>query len=107
MKDVFMEKNSQNDTPYAVKNGARSTVLVVEDDAGLNHLICLTLEREGFKTRRVITGAEAIAAARAAPDAVMILDYRLPDMNAMQVITRFREEKIEIPIIITTGYGDE
>ena len=102
-----MEENIQNNKPVSTLNQNLPTVLVVEDDIALNRLIRITLEREGFKTNGFINGAEALSAARIIRDAIMVLDYRLPDMDAKQIITALREEKIETPIIITTGNGDE
>ena len=54
-----------------------------------------------------MNGADALLAARTLPGAIILLDYRLPDMNAHQIMTTLREEKIETPVIITTGNGDE
>jgi PAS domain S-box-containing protein len=102
-----MEKNSQENIPVAATNGPLPTVLIVEDDVALNRLIRITLEREGFKTHQAINGAQALSAARTIQDAIILLDYCLPDMNANQIMTTLREEKIETPIIITTGNGDE
>jgi PAS domain S-box-containing protein len=102
-----MEKNSQENIPVAATNGPLPTVLIVEDDVSLNRLISITLEREGFKTNQAMNGADALLAARTLPGAIILLDYRLPDMNAHQIMTTLREEKIETPVIITTGNGDE
>ena len=102
-----MEKNTQENKPVAVMNQNVPTVLVVEDDIGLNHLIRKTLEREGFKTHQALNGAEAIAAVVVLHDTVVLLDYFLPDMTGKQIIMALREKKIEMPLIIMTGRGDE
>ena len=94
-------------TPNSATNEPLPTVLIVEDDVSLNRLISITLEREGFKTNQAMNGADALLAARTLPGAIILLDYRLPDMNAHQIMTTLREEKIETPVIITTGNGDE
>jgi CheY-like chemotaxis protein len=51
-----MERNTQENKPGSALNENLPTVLVVEDDEGTNHLICKTLEREGFKTARALNG---------------------------------------------------
>ena len=102
-----MEKNIQNNKPASTPNNNLPTVLIVEDDVALNRLMRMTLEREGFKTNAVINGAEALSAARTTDEAIILLDYRLPDMNAKQVISALKEERINAPVIITTGNGDE
>jgi two-component system, cell cycle sensor histidine kinase and response regulator CckA len=83
------------------------TVLIVEDDVGLNHLIRRTIEREGFKTHQAFTGAEALAAAVARPDTLILMDYLLPDMTGKQLVKAFQEKKIELPLIVMSGHGDE
>ena len=92
-----MEKNSQENIPVAATNGPLPTVLIVEDDVALNRLVRITLEREGFKTHQAINGAQALSAARTIQDAIILLDYCLPDMNANQIMTTLREEKVERP----------
>ncbi|MGA8179146.1 MAG: response regulator, partial [Desulfobacterales bacterium] len=40
------------------------------------------------------------------PD-VVIADYFLPGMNGIEFLESLNQEKIEIPVIIITGQGDE
>ena len=74
----------------------KKTVLVVEDDVGLNRLIRKVLAREGYQTEQALTGADAIANMVKDPDKVLLLDYILPDMNGEQVIRALREENLDI-----------
>jgi len=42
------------------------------------------------------------------PYHVMLLDYRLPGMNALELLKELRQvHKVDIPIIMITGHGDE
>ncbi len=99
------------------------TILIVEDDTGLNRLIQRTLERAGFRTRQALNGAEAISIigkeSNLVPDSnrgiVVLLDYRLPDMTGKEVIETITKQKQglslapieDVPFIIMTGHGDE
>ena len=38
---------------------------------------------------------------------LLLLDYRLPGMNALEVVKEINQAGINIPIILTTGHGDE
>jgi two-component system, cell cycle sensor histidine kinase and response regulator CckA len=102
-----MEKISQENIPDSTLNENAPTVLVVEDDVGLNRLTCKILEREGIKTHHALNGNDAISAARTLRDGIILLDYCLPDMNGQQMIIALREEKIGTPVIVMTGHGDE
>ncbi len=83
------------------------TILVVEDDKGLNRLIQKTLQQAGFITHGVLNGNEAIAAASNNKDVIMLLDYKLPDRTGKEVIETLKEKECSVPFIIVTGHGDE
>jgi DNA-binding response OmpR family regulator len=93
--------------PAAGKDPLARTIVVVEDDAGLNFLICKKLEREGFTTASAMSGAQALALAAEAPRALLLLDYKLPDVTAQLVVETLRGRGIFTPFIMMTGYGDE
>ncbi len=80
-----------------------SSILIVEDDAGVAELVRERLEALGCDCRSAGTGAEAIAAARGGGFDLLVLDYSLPDMRADELI---RSEGLP-PFLITTGRGDE
>lgn len=82
-------------------------ILIVEDDEGLNNLIQKTLHREGLVTEDVLNGKGAVSRILQNPHVLMLLDYSLPDMNGVQVITELKEKSCEIPFIVITGQGNE
>ena len=87
--------------------GQSFTILVAEDDVGLNRLIQKSLQREGFRTEGVTSGSDVIARLSENSDIILLLDYMLSDMNGMQVITALAEKGLKVPFIIITGQGDE
>ncbi|MCK5213103.1 MAG: response regulator, partial [Dehalococcoidia bacterium] len=91
----------------AEETDLRPVVLVVEDDEGLLGLVGKRLERSGFRVVGALTGMEAAASAESSPPALMLLDYRLPDMTASDVVEAFAAGSRRVPFIITTGRGDE
>jgi DNA-binding response OmpR family regulator len=79
-------------------------ILVVEDDDSISIPLVEGLEREGFATRRVGTGGDAVALA---PEAhLVLLDLGLPDLDGGEVCRRIRERS-EVPIIVVTAREDE
>ncbi|MDH4028561.1 MAG: response regulator, partial [Nitrospirota bacterium] len=89
------------------KDGPIASILVVEDDKGLNRLLQNVLKQDGFITDGVLTGAEALSRASDNPDTVLLLDYMLPDITGKEIVTILDEKKIKAPFIIMTGQGDE
>ena len=84
-----------------------STVLVVEDDEGLSRLIKKSLETIGVNVKAVLSGAEAIDFIVNHSPLITLLDYRLPDMTASQIVQDLKGRKIDFQFIVMTGHGDE
>ena len=82
-------------------------VLYIEDDEGLAYLLKRRLERENFSVEIAMTGQEGIDRYRAGGFDVMILDYHLPDMDALQILNHLDGKDLYIPVIILTALGDE
>jgi signal transduction histidine kinase len=86
-----------------IQSYATPIILVIEDDLGLTELIREEIGLRGWNFLHAATGREALAIlAEERPDLV-ILDYTLPDMTALQLL----EQADLPPFIVTTGSGDE
>ncbi|HZS95031.1 MAG TPA: response regulator transcription factor, partial [Chloroflexota bacterium] len=86
---------------------AKGEVLIVDDEPGIRRLIALYLEREGFATSAVGSGAEALEAVAARQPALVILDIMLPDVDGWDVCREIRRTS-DVPIIMLTAReGDE
>ena len=87
----------------------KKTVLLVEDEAPLRHVLRDLLEREGFT---VVEAADGVAALdevdRSAPD-VLVLDLNLPRLDGYGVLShlRARPSTAKLPVIVLTAKGDE
>ena len=84
-------------------------ILIVDDEKDIADLISYNLEREGFRTRIVLDGNEALAAVRSfAPD-LMVLDLMLPGVGGLDICKRIRAnpETSSLPIIMLTAKADE
>ena len=78
-------------------------VLIVEDDDAIAEPLVKGLEREGFATTRVATGADALEVDDAD---IVLLDLGLPDIDGYEVCRRLRSRS-DVPIIVVTARGDE
>ncbi len=81
-------------------NGAR--VLVVEDDADARAVLCASLERSGYAVVDAANGAEAVATARRAAPAAVILDLVLPDISGYDVLRILKNspETASVPVVV-------
>lgn len=81
--------------------------MIVDDDRGLLRLAARALEREGFAVATATGGAEAIAWLKASQADLLLLDLKLEDCDARQVIGELSDLKRLPPFLIMTGQGDE
>jgi DNA-binding NtrC family response regulator len=87
--------------------GERLAVVVVEDDPGYLNALVRTVEREipDLDMIETSTGVDGLLEiGRVQPDLV-VLDYALPDLNAVQVVERLVDttKRLTAPVIIITG----
>ena len=92
---------------YYTKLATPASILVVEDNKELNQLIQKTLRREGFQTAGVFNGADTIKWLAKNNNAIVILDYKLPDMTGNELVPVLTKENRDIPFVVITGHGDE
>ncbi|HET7682529.1 MAG TPA: MtrAB system response regulator MtrA [Marmoricola sp.] len=83
----------------------RARVLVVDDDAALSEMLALVLHNEGFHTRVVARGDEAMAAFRDYRPDLVLLDLMLPGIDGIDVCRRLRAES-GVPIVMLTAKSD-
>jgi excisionase family DNA binding protein len=82
------------------------TVLVVDDDTGLQSMFKLFLKKQGFSRIVVGTGKEALAALEKQKFELCFLDLQLPDTTGDEVYKAAKEIQPAMPIVIITGYPD-
>lgn len=83
-------------------------ILIVEDDPGTGELEAQRLGPLGLEIRRSSTPDETVGLLKSARPELVVLDYSLPGMNALQLIARLKEEAVPAPpFILVTGRGDE
>ncbi len=88
--------------------GARSTVLVVEDEPEVLSALALSLEAHGYE---VATAGDGVAAlevfeARADEIACVVLDVMMPRMGGRECLARLREQRPDLPVILISGFAE-
>lgn len=85
----------------------KAMIYVVDDDSDFLGSLQFLLETDGFAVRTFKSGA-ALLGDKASDDAdCFIIDYKMPNMNGLDLIKRLRSKHISAPIILITGYPDE
>ena len=78
-------------------------ILLVEDDLALAKSLVTALGREGFITKHVATGAEALTSAGIDPPELVILDLGLPDMDGLDVLRAMNRGERPLPVLVLTA----
>jgi len=82
-------------------------LLVADDDEGLLFLMIDALRREGWEVEGFASGKEAIEWFGNHTADLLLLDLKLADLGALQLVDCLRERGRHLPFIIVTGHGDE
>ncbi len=77
-------------------------ILVVEDDADINRLLCTILEGAGYSCRAAFSGSEAMLWAEKYDYDLVLLDLMLPGLTGEEFIARIRAGKT-MPIIVLSA----
>ena len=83
------------------------TVLVVDDDKNMRWILSRLFSEKGFKVKSASLAKEALILIENEEISVVILDYRLPDMNGIELFKYITREHSLIPSILITSYGSK
>jgi DNA-binding response OmpR family regulator len=77
-------------------------ILVAEDDADINGLLCNILTREGYNLRGAYSGTEAKMCIEQCDYDLLLLDLMLPGISGETLISEIRKLKV-MPIIVVSA----
>jgi two-component system phosphate regulon response regulator PhoB len=82
-----------------------STILLVEDDPDIRHLVSYKLTKGGLDVVAVADGFAALRAARENPPDLVLLDVRMPRMSGLEVCRELRAGPLgpTVPIIMLSA----
>ncbi|MFP2908562.1 sigma-54-dependent transcriptional regulator [Pyxidicoccus sp. 3LFB2] len=83
----------------------RTRILLVEDEPGIRLGMRGYLTAHGFDVDEAASLAEAQEAFRTTRPDVAVVDYRLPDGTALELLPRLKELDASVPLVVLTGHG--
>jgi two-component system response regulator RegA len=83
-----------------------ATALLVDDDDAFRCALQGALRRRGVRALTAATVGEASAILEDEPIDLVALDYRMPEIDGLDAIGRFRKLRPDAVIIMITGFGD-
>ena len=81
-------------------------ILVVDDDQGLRKSLTLILEDGGHDVVLAANGEEGLGVAANENPQMILCDVRMPKMDGLQFLARYREAEGRALVIVMTAYGN-
>ena len=81
----------------------KKRILVVEDEEKLRRVIELQLVSAGFEVDKAATAEEGLKMVDRAD--LVLTDFKLPNMDGLQLLSLIRRQNAQVPVIVMTAYG--
>jgi FixJ family two-component response regulator len=85
---------------------ATPVVFVVDDDISVRESLELLIRCEGWRSETFASAQGFLAHPRSFAPSCLVLDIGLPDLNGLELQRRIAADRMNMPIIFITGYGD-
>jgi two-component system, NtrC family, response regulator AtoC len=84
--------------------GFRS-ILVVDDDPAMRHLLSVILTDHGWEARAVAAAAEALRELEARDYDLVLTDVRMPGMDGLALLREIQRLRPDLTVIVMSAYG--
>jgi FixJ family two-component response regulator len=85
---------------------AAPIVFVVDDDVSVRESLEVLIRCAGWRAETFTSAEEFLSRPRALGPSCLVLDVSLPDLNGLDLQKRVTADRIDMPIIFITAYGD-
>ncbi len=82
---------------------AKQVILLVDDDEAVRNSLRNLMEGEGFVVRAFSNGHELLNDASLPATGCLVVDYHMPAMNGLELVSALRGRGVSIPAILITG----
>lgn len=79
--------------------------LIVDDDMHIAELMSLYLLKDGFETKEVYNGLDAVKEEKSFKPDIVLLDVMLPGIDGYKVLAEIRKSS-DVPVIMITAKGE-
>jgi len=83
-----------------------ATVLIVDDEKHICSMLSRLCGKEGLETVEAYEGDTALKMIMSQKPDVILVDFRMPGMNGMELLKRAKELDPDLPVVIITAYAD-
>jgi two-component system cell cycle sensor histidine kinase/response regulator CckA len=85
------------------------TILVAEDEDAIRNLMCIALEKSGYRILRAADGVEALAIAQSHDSKIdlVVSDMVMPRMSGPDFVKELRQIRPDTKVIFMSGYAQD
>ena len=87
-------------------NLAEPTVFIVDDDPAVRRAMTALVGAMHLRCEAFASAQEFLDHDHDSRPACMLLDVRMPDISGLELLERMQRDKIELPVILISAYGD-
>ncbi|MFC1532688.1 sigma-54-dependent transcriptional regulator [Thermodesulfobacteriota bacterium] len=80
-------------------------ILIIDDDEGLIHFLSRYFKRKGYDVTACLNGRDAIKEITGDQFDLILLDYKMPELNGLDTLSKIKSIEVKTPVIIMTAYG--
>jgi two-component system nitrogen regulation response regulator NtrX len=84
----------------------KASVLIVDDEAGVRASLAGVLQDEGYDVEAVPSGEACLSTVSRRPFDVILLDVWLPGIDGLTTLSRLRERRVDVEVIVISGHGN-
>ena len=88
-----------------VADSKGTTILVVDDEPKMRHILRLILEEAGYSVLEAQNGLEALDIISRNPCGVVFTDLKMDGMTGVELLKNIKENHPEIPVVMVTAFG--
>lgn len=85
---------------------AQTKVLLIDDETEFVSALAERLRLRNYSAKAVYPAEDALEIVRSDLPDVVLLDFRMPGMDGVEVLKRIKEIDSTIEVIMLTGHGD-
>jgi two-component system response regulator FixJ len=82
---------------------AKQVIVIVDDDESVRESLRRLMESEGFAVHAFSNGPELLNEASLPAMGCLVVDYQMPAMNGLELVSALRGRGVSIPAILITG----
>lgn len=89
----------------AVKQRGKPKILIVDDEIEVLDILEKTFKNYGYNVFKAQSGPEALRTARRSNVKLVLLDIKLPKMDGIELLGRFKKVNPDLIVIMVTAFG--